>query len=794
MGFGLPCWAVLVGLMALTCGLGLASARLLVGTPALPAALVRRAAPPAKALRVDRLGDPLPPDALHRLGSLRRWYFGGRLPPARRLVDGATLFVGWGEAEILWIDRDRGLPVDCWRLPPGYRTAGYSVDGRLGLLQDQKRRLELWDLTTLKQVGSFAEQLASGETVSARFSPDGRTVVTVPWTDGSPGAVPSPGLLRVWDTTTGRQRWTDGRLGSPRDCFVLDFRPGRTTLMLVSFKDNRVSVREVGTGRQLRAFSTVPAGKARMWRMTPDGKHVLVGTAGKTVRVWEMSTGRELAALSGHTGQANHVAVAADGRTVVTGGQDPFVLVWDWPAGKLRRRIDFPLRREVSKLNITADGKRLQVLLWGEGALRLFDLSTGKELPGPREAHTGQVTGVAITGDGRVVSAGLDDTFRVWDLATGRQLLRRATGHPHGPSALAVSADGRWVATGDLNEGRVQVFHRDTGRLIRTLHPPVKSIRNLHFGRGRQLLIQGGERGPGEHREVKVLALWDAERGREVRRLDRVLAPGTGCAISPDGRQVIVGGDEVLVLDAARGQTQRILPVKRRGARVDFASNGHVLACLQFDLRKRLTLWELASGQPRWQVELPGRWEQLEALCLSPDGRWIAIAWGREVELWDALRGTRVHTFAGHATAPWALAFAPDGRRLASAGADTTVLVWDVAGVLARRRRPAGQLAPTALTGAWQDLAGRDARRAARAMALLVEAAGQSVPLMRARLKPLPAPYRKLLARLLARLDSDEVADRQKASAELEKLGAQAEEALSTLLEGKPSAEARRRA
>src|SRR5262249_1055131 len=74
------------------------------------------------------------------------------------------------------------------------------------------------------------------------------------------------------------------------------------------------------------------------------------------------------------------------------------------------------------------------------------------------------------------------------------------------------------------------------------------------------------------------------------------------------------------------------------------------------------------------------------------------------------------------------------------------------------------------------------------------EAPAQSVPFLRARLKPIPAPDRKRLARLLAELDSDELSDRDRASDELDKLGEQGEAALTAFLAGKGSGEGRRRA
>src|SRR5262249_38670508 len=155
------------------------------------------------------------------------------------------------------------------------------------------------------------------------------------------------------------------------------------------------------------------------------------------------------------------------------------------------------------------------------------------------------------------------------------------------------------VATGDLNERRVRVFDRDTGRLIRTLEPPVESIQRLQFGRSRQLLIQGGvaRRGTGGG---NIIAFWHVGAGRGVRRFKRLA--GTRGLLTPDGRQLILKEEQVRVLDAASGRQRRIIPVQK-GARVDIAADGRVLACLE-DLR-RLTLWELATAQERWQVELP---------------------------------------------------------------------------------------------------------------------------------------------------------------------------------------------
>jgi hypothetical protein len=97
------------------------------------------------------------------------------------------------------------------------------------------------------------------------------------------------------------------------------------------------------------------------------------------------------------------------------------------------------------------------------------------------------------------------------------------------------------------------------------------------------------------------------------------------------------------------------------------------------------------------------------------------------------------------------------------------------------------------LSALWDDLADADARKAHRAMTALLAAGGQGVSFLKGHLRPAGAIDRERIERLLADLDSDQFAVRQKASRELRELGDAAEPALSQALAGQPSAEQRRR-
>jgi hypothetical protein len=220
-----------------------------------------------------------------------------------------------------------------------------------------------------------------------------------------------------------------------------------------------------------------------------------------------------------------------------------------------------------------------------------------------------------------------------------------------------------------------------------------------------------------------------------------------------------------------------------------FSPNGRLLAAGGFDSPVRI--WDPTTGKELRQ--LSGYEGYIYRLTFSADGKTLAGGSPNAIHLWETATGQERCRFLGHRGHVPALTLAPDGRRLASGSSDCTVLVWDMTGRLRDGRLLPAGLSARELGNLWADLASDDAAKAYRALWLLAAAPRQSLPLLENGLRPAQVDAAQL-ARLIGELNDEEFAVRERASAELQKMGDVAEAALRRAAANSDAVEVRRRA
>jgi WD40 repeat protein len=555
----------------------------------------------------------------------------------------------------------------------GVTALAFSLQGELLATAGADGTVKLWDVASRKIVGTFFGHLGTVRAVA--ISPDATSLVS----GGDDGTV------RFWDVAT--RRATATRWGRPRSREMAVDDPLQVVhsvayspdgLLVASGSYGVIRLWEAENAAE-KSMLSVSEGVVTALAFTPQGKTLAAGSDGAIYR-WDVDSlvprstpiavegrvnalrysadGRFLAAatdhaallfrqpadrqrevpirLAGHVGEVTGIAIALDGETVVTSGDDGTLRLWNPQSGavdKIEPDSVIRTRRPIVALAYSADGKRFAA--GGADSITLWNVGDSVETTTLKN-RSGDISQIIFSPDGtRLVTAGKDWPILIWDLASQR-VTAALNGHTGSVNSISFSADGKLVISGS-DDGTVRVWDPVTARELTTLSGHAAAVLCAVISPDGKLAASAGA----DH-SVK---LWDLSQKRLLVTLAGHQAPVVAIAFSPDGR----------FLASAEGPSPNSALV----------SEGN---------HRPIRLWRLPKGEAACEFGTPGT--SVQGLALSPDGKTLATSARDGVTLWDAETGESRETLRFADAGPLApIVFSPNGLTLA-AGGPSAIVLW----------------------------------------------------------------------------------------------------------------------
>jgi WD40 repeat protein len=508
--------------------------------------------------------------------------------------DGASIASGSADRSLrLWTVSTRSERAKLLGHTGAVSSLSFSPDGKLLVSGSGDSSVRLWDPLLGKELSTLGRQEYNVRSVA--FSPDGKTVA-------SGGAVGEVHLWSVGGTATSRRLTGHARL---TDVSAVLFAEGGKVVVSAG-TDASLKLWDTASGKEKKSLSG-HGDQLRSLALSPRGDTLASGSMDRTVRLWEVPAWREGFAfgghtssvgalavagdtlgvglgegtlrllqggqshrrLSGHRGQVRSVAVSADGRQWVSGGDDKTVKLWSGESSRSLEGHDEP----VTSVALSPDGRWVASGSEDKTA-RLWDATTGGTLttttqlyrvfavgfspdsssfvaagqdhrarfwstrppytPGFVAEHDDWVRSLALFG-GLLATGGRDNAVHLWDIGTGKERVLR--GHGNDVSSIAFSSDGVLVASGS-DDRTVRLWSVGTGQMQRTLGGPGGRIEAVVFWSRegeRRWLFSGGEDGD--------VAMWDPESGERALTLRPIAGADGAYVFTKDGFIDFVGAE-----------------------------------------------------------------------------------------------------------------------------------------------------------------------------------------------------------------------------------------------------------
>lgn len=591
----------------------------------------------------------------------------------------------------------------------------------------------------------FAQLGHSGQVQSAAFSPDGKYLAS-----GS-----GDKTVKVWDVETGREIRTlvtntdinriafgsDNRTlvsagGATNDVILWDVMNGRKIRVMkmpgkhnyvddVAFSSDGaiiaaashiIQLFDAKTGRAIRTLrSGISNSNFNSIAFSPDRKYLASGSGNmnnnskdNTVRLWDVTSGKEIFRFTGHVSDVHRVAFSPEGQYLASIGRDKQIILWDIKKGKAAKTLTGHTY-EQGAISFSPDGRYIADADFYH--LRLWDVSSGlaKMTFKDDKTDTGIMPNAVIfSPDGPYAAVSAGSAVSLWDTAIGRKI-RAFGGNVEGMSDAFFSANESQIKIAGY--GGVITFNRYHGyftglqkmtsrmddRFLREFNEENYNIIDIKTDKiissipyadlsqdmkadmtyspdGRQALISADN-------SIKIFDLRSNRQSATLENSSPDWKIRDKAIFSDDGKYVAgwpgaTGDIPIVVLwDTKTGRQIMKQPQKNIIWKALLTADGKQLICAT---KYRVDVLNTLTGAAIRKFS--GHSNEVGSLALSGDEKYLLSGdWDGEIKLWNFHTGKEIKTFTGHTNWVESVAFSRNNKYILSSSRDRTVRLWDIA-------------------------------------------------------------------------------------------------------------------
>ncbi|MBL7128352.1 MAG: caspase family protein [Ignavibacteria bacterium] len=395
--------------------------------------------------------------------------------------------------------------------------------------------------------------------------------------------------------------------------------------ILSGSSDKTVKLWDISNGKEIRNF-TGHTRSVNSVCFSPDGKFVLSGSGDGTLKLWDISNGKEIRTFDGSTTGVNSVCFSPDGKYILSGGDyfDPTVKLWEISSRKevriFKGNFRFP-----NSINFSPDGK-FAIISEGSQSFSLWNVSTGKEIR-TFKGHTSAIYSLEFSPNGKYILSGSNDsTLKLWEFSSGKEI-RTFVGHKGCVFTVSFSPDGKYALSGS-GDNTLKLWDISTGKEIRTFEGHQDWITSVDFSSDGKHILSGSS--------DNTLKLWNLSNGKEIRKFEGYTSVITSIDFSPDGKYILSG-------------------------------------CYDSTLK----LWDITTS--RLVQTFKGHSDKVLTVSFSPDGKYVLSgSQDRTLKLWETSNGKEIRTFEGHQDWITSVDFSSDGKHILSGSSDNTLRLWNI--------------------------------------------------------------------------------------------------------------------